>query len=142
MINRRKFIRNSAVGITGLTIAGQAKAGSPTTSAANKEVISRNLGQTGIKVAVLGMGVGRCDSPAVVKAAIQLGVTHFDTAHRYQKGNSERMLGEVLKEYDPIKRMVYQGRGMKVRALFDQEDLPRREQAIRNTIKRNGFWMR
>lgn len=49
---------------------------------------------------------------------------------------------KVLKEYDPIKRMVYQGRGMKVRALFDQDDLPRREQAIRNTIKRNGFWMR
>jgi hypothetical protein len=29
-----------------------------------------------------------------------------------------------------------------VRALFDQSDLPRREQVIRNTIKRNGFWMR
>lgn len=48
----------------------------------------------------------------------------------------------VLKGYDPIKRMVYQGRGQKVRALFDQTDLPRKEQAIRNTIKRNGFWMR
>ncbi|MFD0857655.1 hypothetical protein [Roseovarius aquimarinus] len=49
---------------------------------------------------------------------------------------------KVLKEYEPIKRMVYQGRGLKVRALFDQDDLPRREQMIRNTIKRNGFWMR
>ncbi|MCZ4350993.1 hypothetical protein O4H61_00550 [Roseovarius aestuarii] len=49
---------------------------------------------------------------------------------------------KVLKEYDPIKRMIYQGRGMKVRDLFDQNDLPRREQAIRNKIKRNGFWMR
>ncbi|SIS77049.1 hypothetical protein SAMN05421759_103137 [Roseivivax lentus] len=49
---------------------------------------------------------------------------------------------KVLKEYEPIKRMVYQGRGAKVRALFDQDDLPRKEQAIRNKIKRNGFWMR
>jgi len=49
---------------------------------------------------------------------------------------------KVLKDYEPIKRMVYQGRGLKVRALFDRNDLPRREQAIRNTIKRNGFWMR
>lgn len=48
----------------------------------------------------------------------------------------------VLKEYDPIKRMVYQGRGNKVRALFDRDNLPRKEQAIRNKIKRNGFWMR
>lgn len=49
---------------------------------------------------------------------------------------------KVLKSYDPIKRMVFQGRGEKVRALFDQDDLPRREQAIRNRIKSNGFWMR
>jgi len=49
---------------------------------------------------------------------------------------------KVLKGYEPIKRMVYQGRGEKVRALFDQDDLPRKEQAIRNKIKANGFWMR
>ncbi|MEL7166480.1 MAG: hypothetical protein AAGL96_13505 [Pseudomonadota bacterium] len=51
-------------------------------------------------------------------------------------------LKKVLKTYDPIKRMVYQNRGDKVRALFDQVDMPRREQAIRNRIKSNGFWMR
>ncbi|WP_136635436.1 hypothetical protein [Pseudooceanicola onchidii] len=48
----------------------------------------------------------------------------------------------VLKGYDPIKRMVYQGRGQKVRAMFDRDNLPRKEQAIRNRIKREGFWMR
>ena len=51
-------------------------------------------------------------------------------------------LKKVLKSYEPIKRMVYQGRGAKVRALFDPDDMPRREQAIRNRIKSNGFWMR
>ncbi len=55
---------------------------------------------------------------------------------------SPNRIKRVLKDYDPIKRMVFQGRGHKVRALFDQNNLPRREQAIRNTIKRNGFWMR
>lgn len=49
---------------------------------------------------------------------------------------------KALKAYNPIKRMVYQGRGEKVRDLFDQSDLPRKEQAIRNRIKREGFWMR
>lgn len=49
---------------------------------------------------------------------------------------------KVLKEYDAMKFMIYHGRGHKVRALFDRNDLPRKEQAIRNTIKRNGFWMR
>jgi hypothetical protein len=51
-------------------------------------------------------------------------------------------LKKVLKSYDPIKRMIYQGRGAKVRALFDQSNLPRKEQAIRNRIKSNGYWMR
>ncbi|MGH1414291.1 MAG: hypothetical protein ACRBB0_12430 [Pelagimonas sp.] len=49
---------------------------------------------------------------------------------------------KVLKAYDPFKRMIYQSRGQKVRALFDRDDLPRKEQAIRNKIKREGFWMR
>jgi hypothetical protein len=49
---------------------------------------------------------------------------------------------KVLKNYDPIKRNIFQKRGHKVRALFDRDHLPRKEQAIRNTIKRNGFWMR
>ncbi len=49
---------------------------------------------------------------------------------------------KVLKQYDPFKRMIYQGRGRKVRALFDQDDLPAREKAIRNRIKKEGFWLR
>jgi hypothetical protein len=49
---------------------------------------------------------------------------------------------KVLKTYDPIKRMIYQGRGAKARALFDRENLPRKEQAIRNQLKSNGYWMR
>ncbi|WP_136441010.1 hypothetical protein [Pacificoceanicola onchidii] len=49
---------------------------------------------------------------------------------------------KILKQYDPFKRLIYQGRGQKVRALFDQNDLPRREKAIRNRIKREGFWLR
>ena len=49
---------------------------------------------------------------------------------------------KVLKGYEPFKRMVYQSRGEKVRAMFDRNALPRREQAIRNQIKRANLWMR
>ncbi|WP_420005663.1 hypothetical protein [Arenibacterium sp. LLYu02] len=51
-------------------------------------------------------------------------------------------LKKVLKTYEPIKRMVYQAKGHKVRALFDRAALPRREQAIRNKIKSEGLWVR
>lgn len=49
---------------------------------------------------------------------------------------------KVLKGYEPMLRMIYQNRGEKVRALFDRDNLPRKEQAIRNRIKSEGFWMR
>lgn len=49
---------------------------------------------------------------------------------------------KVLKGYEPLRRMVYQGLGQRARALFDRSDLPRREQAIRNRLKREGLWLR
>ncbi|MBF9043809.1 hypothetical protein HKCCE4037_10755 [Rhodobacterales bacterium HKCCE4037] len=49
---------------------------------------------------------------------------------------------KVLKGYEPMKRMIYQGKGAKARALFDRADLPRREQQIRNTLKREKLWLR
>ncbi len=51
-------------------------------------------------------------------------------------------LKKVLKTYEPIKRMVYQGKGDKVRAMFDRDALPAREQAIRKKIKSEGLWLR
>jgi hypothetical protein len=49
---------------------------------------------------------------------------------------------KVLKGYEPFLRLVYQRRGEKVRGMFDRDALPRREQAIRNQIKRANLWMR
>ncbi len=49
---------------------------------------------------------------------------------------------KVLKTYEPFRRMIYQGKGAQVRALFDRARLPRREQVIRNELKRRGLWLR
>lgn len=59
----------------------------------------------------------------------------------------ERVAGQnavkrVLKEYQPFRKAIWQGQGQAARALFDRHDLPRREQAIRNTLKREGLWSR
>jgi hypothetical protein len=51
-------------------------------------------------------------------------------------------LKKVLKNHEPFKRFVYQGRGRKARALFDGEGLPRNEKKLRNRLKKEGFWMR
>jgi len=38
--------------------------------------------------------------------------------------------------------MIYQNRGRKARALFDQDDLPKREQMVRTVLKKADLWMR
>ena len=55
---------------------------------------------------------------------------------------SPNKIKKVVKQYDPVKRMIFQRRGQKVRAMFDRENLPNMERKIRNQIKRAGFWMR
>lgn len=49
---------------------------------------------------------------------------------------------KVLKGHDPFRKMIYQGKGRKVRAMFDRNDLPSSEQKLRNQIKRAKLWMR
>ncbi|MGC9420774.1 MAG: hypothetical protein ACP5EN_17550 [Rhodovulum sp.] len=49
---------------------------------------------------------------------------------------------KVIKAHEPIKRFVYQGKGARARALFDRAALPRRDQAIRNILKKKNLWMR
>jgi hypothetical protein len=55
---------------------------------------------------------------------------------------SEKENRRILRDWAPVKQMVYQNRGAKARALFDQSALPLREHVIRNTLKREGLWLR
>lgn len=55
---------------------------------------------------------------------------------------TEKDLRRILRDWDPVKLMVYQNKGRKARALFDRHHLPLREQIIRNTLKREGLWLR
>jgi aryl-alcohol dehydrogenase-like predicted oxidoreductase len=64
---------------------------------------ARELGTSGIKTSVIGLGCNnfgrRVDlegTRAVVDAALEEGVTFFDTADIYGRGQSEEFLGEVL----------------------------------------------
>ena len=56
-----------------------------------------------------------------------------------EKAIAPNKIKKVVKAYEPIRGMVCQKRDAKMRALFDQNNLPRKEQQIRNTIKRAGF---
>jgi uncharacterized protein len=101
--NRRVFLRSSLIGASGalLSMASSLKASTSQgdTHADEKPLVKRKLGATGIELPVVSMGVMRADNPSLVRAALAAGMVHLDTAHGYQKGRNEEMLGNVLKEY-------------------------------------------
>jgi aryl-alcohol dehydrogenase-like predicted oxidoreductase len=97
----------------------------------------RRLGRSGIKVSPLGLGTARMaglgwreelapqdasqaerDAVRQIQAAVDLGVTFFDTADNYGQGLSERILGEALR-----------GRreGIVVATKFGEDPLPDQE---------------
>ena len=49
---------------------------------------------------------------------------------------------KVLKEYEPLKKVALQAKGQKIRDMFDRNHLPKREQVIRNKIRKAGLWVR
>ncbi|MEM6620338.1 MAG: hypothetical protein AAF631_13710 [Pseudomonadota bacterium] len=60
-----------------------------------------------------------------------------------EKALAPNPIKKVLKSWEPARRLVYQGKGReKVRPLFDRARLPRKEQAIRQRIKKEGWWLR
>lgn len=61
------------------------------------------LGSSGLRVSRVGLGcnnfgsrIGFAQTREVVEAALEVGITFFDTAELYGGGDSERMLGEIL----------------------------------------------
>jgi aryl-alcohol dehydrogenase-like predicted oxidoreductase len=70
----------------------------------------RKLGKTGLEVSALGFGcmglnfaysntIDKKDSLALLKAAVDRGVTFFDTAEMYGPYTNEELVGEALKPY-------------------------------------------
>ena len=107
-IRRRMFLKK---GLAGLAAVGAVPAAVKTAvlgaaenpqaaaggAPAGGKPIVRTLGRTGLKVPVVSMGVMNADNPAVVQAALETGIILLDTAHGYQRGRNEQMIGQVIK---------------------------------------------
>ncbi|MEM7074211.1 MAG: hypothetical protein AAF484_03940, partial [Pseudomonadota bacterium] len=110
------------------------------------------LDQVALPLVIHGLGGGRDTLPAgLIDGEISCHYRTFPLLYAREPDAVVDLLEDlaapnpvkkILKSYDPIKFMVYHGRGRKARALFDRDALPRKESAIRNTLRRNGYWMR
>jgi len=107
-LKRRAFLRQGLTGLAAvgaipgavtavaLASADSRKAGVGETQTQTKLIV-RTLGKTGLKIPVVSMGVMNADNPAVVQAALDSGIFMLDTAHGYQRGRNEQMIGQVIK---------------------------------------------
>jgi predicted aldo/keto reductase-like oxidoreductase len=94
----------------GLGLAGKNKlyGGCVQESQAEKSEIKeyRLLGRTGFKASDIGFGAGNLTDPALFAAALDAGVNYIDTAEHYARGNSERTIGQVIKNRDRKKLFI------------------------------------
>lgn len=114
-INRREFLTEYSVKLAGAGLLlnrfaaprpvwGADKPGATPKKAVTMEY--RPLGKTGLDVSAVSFGVMRLKEPAVLYKALDTGINFFDTAHSYQNGNNEKMLGKVAKEYGRKKLFI------------------------------------
>jgi uncharacterized protein len=106
-MNRREFLQSL---MAACAVGGQAPALCAADSNANERpgratIPHRPLGRTGVSVSMMALGgvIGMSlppspthDPAAIAEAALDLGVTYFDTAPSYNNGQSETNYGQVL----------------------------------------------
>jgi len=114
-INRREFITKCSIKLSAASLFLSTYDAKPTFGEEKKSqpekkkepnMEYRTLGRTGLKVSVVSCGMAYLRERAVLFRALDLGINYFDTAHGYRGGNSERMLGEVLKKYGRKKVLI------------------------------------
>ena len=104
--NRRDFFKKTGLLTAGLISIPALAQSNSLAKPGKKKIIYRTLGNTGIKVPIVSMGVMNANNPALLKEAYNQGIRHFDTAWFYQRGKNEEMVGDVLREVKADRKKV------------------------------------
>jgi predicted aldo/keto reductase-like oxidoreductase len=103
MMKRRNFIAKGLTGITGALAFSHFECKGAADKKADEvkkhKLVYRTLGKTGIKLPIVSMGTVDATSEAVVRAALDAGISHIATAQYYARGQVEEFLGRVIKNY-------------------------------------------
>ena len=96
LLGRRDFIKSSTAGLGGfIYLSSNGKKEEPIKK--ERKFVYRTLGKTGIRIPVVSMGVMNSDNPNLVRAALDAGIVHLDTAWFYGRGRNEQAIGQVIK---------------------------------------------
>lgn len=106
--SRRGFLGASLAALPALSLKAaeprlkktDAPAAPPQTSEPPKIKAFRTLGRTGFQVSDISFGAGNLSNANVLEMALDRGVNYIDTGEHYERGGSERTVGEVFKTRD------------------------------------------
>ena len=105
-MKRREFIGKSAFGLFTTGVGIPLLKAKPVQENTSYKLIYRTLGRTNLRIPIVSFGVMNTDSPDLLKLALDRGITHLDTAHVYLRGNSERVIGEVLEKEGAREKVI------------------------------------
>jgi predicted aldo/keto reductase-like oxidoreductase len=102
-MDRRDALK--AVAAMALTGPARVAAGGQASGAKSADMIYRELGRTGEKVSAIGLGghhIGRprdaADGIRIIRSAVDRGITFLDNCWDYHDGESERRMGDALRD--------------------------------------------
>ena len=100
-MNRREFLKSSALGATSVFISTNALAEAVQQYTRPEpfvfpEPVYRTLGRTGLKTTVVSFGAMLTPEPEVIRIAFDHGVNYVDTARKYMDGKNEEIVAKAL----------------------------------------------
>lgn len=126
-LNRRRFLRNSSLTALGAGLAANFSSGA-TIIDDDKQTPKikeyRQFGRTGFNVSDISSG--NPSNENVLRALLKSGVNLIDTGEVYANGNSERMIGEVIKDLDRESLFINS-------KLYAEKEFPSKEDVIERT---------
>ena len=111
MIKKEKLSRRDFFKITGAAGLGSVVASMKNVARASGpvKVPTRPFGKTGVNVSILALGgtYNLMSRQLLLKQALKMGVTYWDTATSYSGGNSERGIGKYFARYPEDRKKVF-----------------------------------
>lgn len=126
---RRKFLKNTSLTALGAGIASKRAFAShiPDQETETPEIKEyRKFGRTGFKVSDISSG--NPSNENVLRTLLKKGVNLIDTGEMYANGNSERLIGTVLKDFDRSSIFI-------VSKLFAEKEYQSKEDVVERTNK-------
>ena len=133
MDNRRAFLKSMMLTALALPSTGMGSDGGIRRCASNEGMNFRRLGRTGIKISEISLGGSPVPDWALMQQLAEQGVNYIDSSHTYQNGNSERMIGRLLKQMG--RDRIHVGTKFHVRGNWDTEGIIK---SVDGSLKRLG----